>query len=365
MKVLSIVGARPNFIKVAPIHAVFQKHHDIESRIVHTGQHYDAQMSGIFFDQLDLPRPDYFLGINNGSHTKQTAGIMLKFEKVIHIEKPDVVLVVGDVNSTLACALVAVKEQVPVVHVEAGLRSGDRRMPEEINRIMTDSISDQLFVTEQAAVENLRKENIPAEKIHFTGNVLIDSLVRYRAKASELKISEQLNLKTRSYVLMTMHRPANVDKEKSLRQIIEIIKCVAGDLPVVFPLHPRTLKNIAAFGLKNEIQRIKRLQILKPLGYLEFLNLMDNAALVITDSGGVQEETTFLNVPCMTLRESTERPVTVEVGTNNLLNTLDKEVVRHAMESILGGSPKKGKIPYLWDGKAAERIVAILREKYI
>jgi UDP-N-acetylglucosamine 2-epimerase (non-hydrolysing) len=365
LRVLSIVGARPNFIKVAPIHAVFQKYRDVESRIVHTGQHYDTQMSGIFFDQLDLPRPDYFLGINNGTHTQQTASIMLEFEKVIYVEKPDVVLVVGDVNSTLACALVAAKEQIPVVHIEAGLRSGDRRMPEEINRIITDSISDLLFVTEQAAVENLIKENIPVGKIHFTGNVLIDSLALYREKASEVKIPEQLNLKTRAYVLMTMHRPANVDNEKSLRQIIEIIKCIAGDITVVFPIHPRTFKNISVFGLKDEVEGIKGLQILKPQGYLEFLNLMDKAALVITDSGGVQEETTFLDVPCITLRESTERPVTVEVGTNYLLNTLDRTVVWHAVESILRGSPKKSKIPYLWDGKAAERIVTILREKYI
>jgi UDP-N-acetylglucosamine 2-epimerase (non-hydrolysing) len=365
LKVLSIVGARPNFIKVASIHTAFRKHCDIESRIVHTGQHYDAQMSGIFFDQLNLPRPDYFLGINNGSHTAQTARIMLEFEKVIQVEKPRIVLVVGDVNSTLACALVAVKEQIPVAHVEAGLRSGDRRMPEEINRIITDSISDQLFVTEHAAAENLRKENIPAEKIHFTGNVLIDSLVFYRKKASELKIPERLNLNTGAYVLMTMHRPANVDDKKNLRQIVEIIKCIASDIQVVFPMHPRTWKNIVAFGFKGEVESIKGLRILEPQGYLEFLALMNNTALVITDSGGVQEETTFLNVPCITLRDSTERPVTVEMGTNYLLGTMNREVVWQTVKSILSGSSKKAEIPYLWDGNASDRIVTILREKYI
>jgi len=352
-------------MKIAPIHREFMKYGDVSSKIVHTGQHYDAQMSGIFFSQLEMPEPDYFLGVGAGSHTQQTAGIMLEFEKVIHIEKPDLVLVAGDVNSTLACALVAVKEQIPVVHVEAGLRSGDRRMPEEINRIMTDSISDQLFVTEDSALVNLKKENIDESKVHFSGNVMIDSLVYYFSKIQNLKIPENIGVAPKSYVLMTMHRPANVDCIEGLKQILEITQQIALRKNVVFPVHPRTMRNMEVNGLKKEFENMACLKMLEPQGYLEFLNLTLNAALVLTDSGGIQEETTFLQIPCITLRETTERPVTVELGTNYLLSNPNIEDVIKLAGEIFKGNAKKGIVPALWDGKAAERIVSVVREKYI
>jgi len=364
MKILSIVGARPNFMKVAPLHRAFSKHPEIESKIIHTGQHYDAKMSDVFFNQLELPKPDYFLGVGGGSHTQQTAKIMIEFEQVMLAEKPDVVLVVGDVNSTIACAMVAVKEHVPVVHVEAGLRSGDRRMPEEINRIMTDGISDDLFVTENAGMVNLKMESIPDEKVHFVGNVMIDSLVYYREKASKLNLIEELGLESKSYVLVTMHRPSNVDFAEGLRNILDIIKDTASRTNVLFPVHPRTLKNMETFGLLDELKSIGNVTLMEPQGYLEFLYLMENAQLIVTDSGGIQEETTYLKVPCITFRASTERPVTVEMGTNYLLSDLNPGSVQELVVQILEGKSKKGETPPLWDGHAAERIAEILLRKY-
>ncbi len=364
LKVLSIVGARPNFMKVAPLHRAFSRYLGFESKIVHTGQHYDARMSAVFFDQLELPKPDYFLGISGGSHTQQTAGIMLEFERVMLAERPDVVLVVGDVTSTLACALVAVKEQVPLVHVEAGLRSGDRRMPEEINRILTDSISDQLFVTEQAGLKNLKNESVSADKVHFVGNVMIDSLVHYRQKAARLELVQELGLMSRQYVLMTMHRPSNVDNADGLRAILAIVKNTAAQRPVVFPIHPRTRNNMEQFGLLDQLQAIPNVTMLEPQGYMEFLHLLENAQLIITDSGGIQEETTYLQVPCITFRASTERPVTVELGTNYLLSDLDPKTVDSLVEKVLRGKAKSGTIPPLWDGHAAVRIAEIIGEKY-
>lgn len=363
MKILSIVGARPNFMKVAPLHRAFVEA-GIESKIVHTGQHYDAKMSDVFFNQLELPKPDYFLGVGGGADTQQTAKIMLEFEPILAAEKPDVVLVVGDVNSTIACALVAVKEHVPLVHVEAGLRSGDRGMPEEINRILTDSISNQLFVTEQAGLDNLEKEGVPSEKVQFVGNVMIDSLAYYRSKADQLDLPASLGLTPKQYVLMTMHRPSNVDVEVGLRAILDIVKNTAALRPVVFPVHPRTLNNMERFGLLNELKSLTNITILEPQGYLEFLNLMSHAELIITDSGGIQEETTYLQVPCITFRASTERPVTVELGTNYLLSDLDPKSVHDLVQNILNGQAKQGTIPPLWDGHAAERIAEILQEKY-
>jgi UDP-N-acetylglucosamine 2-epimerase (non-hydrolysing) len=364
MKILSIVGARPNFMKVAPLHRAFLKHPQIESKIVHTGQHYDSKMSDVFFNQLELPRPDYFLGVGGGSHTQQTAKIMVEFEQVMLAEKPDLVLVVGDVNSTIACAMVAVKEHVPVVHVEAGLRSGDRRMPEEINRIMTDAISDDLFVTENAGLVNLKKESIPDEKVHFVGNVMIDSLVHYREKASQLNLLKELGLQFGEYVLVTMHRPSNVDDAAGLKNILAILKDTAVRTKVLFPVHPRTLKNIETYGLLEELESIGNVTLMEPQGYLEFLHLMANAKLIVTDSGGIQEETTFLKVPCITFRASTERPVTVEMGTNYLQSDLNPESVKELVGAVLDGRSKKGETPPLWDGHAAERIAAILLEKY-
>jgi UDP-N-acetylglucosamine 2-epimerase (non-hydrolysing) len=364
MKILNIVGARPNFMKVAPLHRAFQQYPFIESKIVHTGQHYDTRMSDVFFNQLELPKPDYFLGIGGGSHAQQTARIMLEFETVVLTEQPDVVLVVGDVTSTIACALVAVKLHIPVVHVEAGLRSNDRRMPEEINRILTDSISNDLFVTEQDGLDNLKREGVADEKVHFVGNVMIDSLAHYRTKAAETKTVEALGLEPHSYVLMTMHRPANVDTEEGLRSILKIIEDTSVYKQVLFPIHPRTRTNIERFGLSSQLESIQNLTLMEPQGYLEFLNLMENAAIIVTDSGGIQEETTYLQVPCLTFRNSTERPVTVDLGTNQLLADLNPETVHQKVVEILQGKAKQGVIPPLWDGQAAGRIAEIIAEKY-
>ncbi|MCU0341310.1 MAG: UDP-N-acetylglucosamine 2-epimerase (non-hydrolyzing) [Spirosomaceae bacterium] len=360
MKILNIVGARPNFMKVAPLHRAFLKRPTIESKIVHTGQHYDAKMSDVFFNQLELPQPHYFLGIGGGSHAQQTAKIMLEFEKVMEAEQPDLVLVVGDVTSTIACALVASKMHVRIAHVEAGLRSGDRRMPEEINRILTDSISDLLFVTEQAGIDNLRREGVPDNKVFMVGNCMIDSLVHYRQKAQMLDVMKPLGLSKGDYVLMTMHRPANVDTVEGLSSILQIIEDTSRYRKVLFPIHPRTRNNIERFGLQSQLNAIQNLILTEPQGYLEFLNLMENAALVVTDSGGIQEETTYLQAPCLTFRDSTERPVTVELGTNQLLADLNPATVHEKVLEILEGRAKKGIVPPLWDGQAAERIADIL-----
>jgi UDP-N-acetylglucosamine 2-epimerase (non-hydrolysing) len=364
VKVLNIVGARPNFMKVAPLHRVFSNYPDLDSRIVHTGQHYDARMSDVFFNQLELPEPHYFLGVGGGSHTQQTARIMLEFEPILATEQPDAVLVVGDVNSTLACALVAVKAGVPVLHVEAGLRSGDRRMPEEINRILTDSLSDYLFVTEQAGLDNLRREGVPDHKVFFVGNVMIDSLVHYRQKARQLTLLPELGVQQGTYVLMTMHRPANVDQPAGLRSILDIVRNTARLRKVLFPIHPRTLHNMEKFGLRAELEALPNVQLMEPQGYLEFLHLMENAALLITDSGGIQEETTYLQVPCLTFRDSTERPVTVEMGTNYLLHDLNPDTVQQHVEAILAGRAKPGQVPPLWDGHTADRIATIIRQTF-
>lgn len=363
MKILNVVGARPNFMKVAPLHRAFQAYPQIESKILHTGQHYDFQMSDIFFTQLGMPEPHFHLGVGGGSHTFQTANVMLKFEEVLIEEKPDVVLVVGDVNATVACSLVAVKMGIPVAHVEAGLRSGDRTMPEEINRIVTDAISDYLFVTEHSGLVGLAKENIADEKIFFVGNVMIDSLVHFREKAMQAMVLEDLQLQSKDYILMTMHRPHNVDNAEGLSSIIQIIKYATAHKEVVFAIHPRTANNAKKMGLYDELEQIKGLKLVGPQGYLEFLKLMDHAALIITDSGGIQEETTYLQVPCMTFRDTTERPITVELGTNFLMSDLNPETVKIQMEAILNGNAKQGVIPPFWDGKAAERIARILVEK--
>ncbi|MBB3837704.1 UDP-N-acetylglucosamine 2-epimerase (non-hydrolyzing) [Runella defluvii] len=360
MKIVNIVGARPNFMKVAPLHRAFQKRSEIESKIVHTGQHYDAKMSDVFFNQLELPQPHYFLGIGGGTHAQQTAKIMLEFEKVMEAEQPDLVLVVGDVTSTIACALVASKMHVPIAHVEAGLRSGDRRMPEEINRILTDSISDLLFVTEQAGIDNLKREGVPDEKVFMVGNCMIDSLVHYRQKAQQLRVLADFGVTKGEYVLMTMHRPANVDTAEGLSSILQIVADTVKYKKVIFPIHPRTRSNIEKFGLSDQLASIEGMLLTEPQGYLEFLHLMENSALVVTDSGGIQEETTYLQVPCLTFRDSTERPVTVELGTNQLLADLNPQTVHEKVVEILEGRTKQGIIPPLWDGNAAERIADIL-----
>lgn len=363
MKILNIVGARPNFMKVAPLHRAFSKNPNITSKIIHTGQHFDAKMSDVFFEQLELPKPHYFLGVGGGSHTEVTARTMIEFEKIVRQEKPDVVLVVGDVNATLACALVAVKEHIPLVHVEAGLRSGDRKMPEEINRILVDSIADHLFITEQDGLDNLKKEGVDAQKVHFVGNVMIDSLIYYKEKASKLNIAGQMKIEG-DYILVTMHRPANVDTKEGLESILEIIENASRHLSIVFPIHPRTKNNMERFGLTERLNDIPNVFITEPQGYLEFLNLMDNAKIIVTDSGGIQEETTFLKIPCLTFRNSTERPITVTMGTNQLLSDLNPVTAYQKIKDVLDGNFKKGQIPPLWDGHAAERIADKIIELY-
>jgi UDP-N-acetylglucosamine 2-epimerase (non-hydrolysing) len=364
IKIINVVGARPNFMKIAPLHRTFSKHPMIQSKILHTGQHYDAKMSDVFFNQLELPQPDFYLGIGGGSHTYQKAHVMLKFEEILLEESPDIVLVVGDVNATAACSIVAVKMGIKTVHVEAGLRSGDRSMPEEINRMITDVICDHLFVHEQSGMINLAKEGISDEKISFVGNVMIDSLIYYREKAKQEKILDELKVAPKEYILMTMHRPANVDNKESLEDILEIIENAVEHKTVVFPIHPRTSNNIKKFGLEERLGAIKNLALLEPQGYLQFLKLMDNASLIITDSGGIQEETTYLQVPCMTFRDSTERPSTVDLGTNILMKDLNPITVKIQMEKILNGRVKKGIIPPLWDGNTADRIANILVEQF-
>ncbi len=356
MKVIQVVGARPNFMKVAPLHRAIQNLPNWTSKIVHTGQHFDAKMSDVFFTQLELPKPDFFLGIGGGTHSEVTAKIMLAFEPILQEEKPDLVIVVGDVTSTLACTLVAIKMGIPLAHVEAGLRSGDRSMPEEINRILTDSVADYLFVTEQSGIDHLKSEGVADEKVFFSGNVMIDSLVRYQEKAKSSTILTDLGLATDDYIVMTMHRPANVDTEQGLNSILRLIELSTSQTKVVFPIHPRTRAHMEKFGLLNAIENNKNLILTEPLGYLEFIQLMSHAQAILTDSGGIQEETTYLGIPCLTFRDSTERPITVTMGTNQLLADLDPDKTYPALLDILEGKCKKGQIPPLWDGKAAERI---------
>ena len=359
MKIISVVGARPNFMKIAPILRELRKYPSFQSVLVHTGQHYDANMSDVFFRDLQIPEPDIFLNVGSGSHAKQTADIMTGFEQVLLKEKPDLLVVVGDVNSTLACSVTASKMNVKVAHVEAGLRSFDKRMPEEVNRIVTDALSDYLFTTERSGNEHLRNEGKRADQIFFTGNVMIDSLVFVKQRMVESKNVQQLQLTPREYFLVTLHRPSNVDNEESLSKVVRILDALQQRLQVVFPIHPRSLKMIEKFGYQKKIESMPRLKLTDPIGYVDFLNLMSQAKAVISDSGGLQEESTFLGVPCLTMRENTERPVTIDVGTNTLVG-LDEEKIYACVEKIMNGTYKKGAIPDLWDGKAAERIVDIL-----
>jgi len=409
MKILLVAGARPNFMKIAPIikelKAERSKLEDssqklkaksnpqitqitrIKYKIVHTGQHYDYEMSKVFFEELEIPKPHYFLGAGSGTHGEQTAKVMVEFEKVCLEEKPDVVVVVGDVNSTLACSITAKKLAIKVAHVEAGLRSGDITMPEEINRIVTDSISDYLFVTEKSGVDNLKREGRKKQDIFFVGNVMIDTLVRLLPKAEIKELGPQLNRKDKSiqqgkdlgpseiekqkrfhgvnireldgeYAVVTLHRPSSVDHKEMLTGILEALRCISEDMPVIFPAHPRTRKNIEEFDLFNLVDG-SNIDLLPPMAYVPFLKLWKDASLVLTDSGGLQEETTALGVPCFTIRENTERPVTIEQGTNTLVG-ITKDGILGAYEVFKNGGSKKGRIPELWDGKAAERIVGIL-----
>lgn len=359
IKIISVVGARPNFIKIAPLYREFKKHKDkVQHLICHTGQHFDKKMSDIFFNELKLPVPDFYLGVGGGSHTEQTAKIMLSFEKIVIEEKPDLIIVVGDVNSTLACSLVAKKLSIPVAHVESGLRSFDREMPEEINRILTDVIADYLFVSEKSGLINLQKEGIAKEKVFFVGNIMIDSLVHFLEQAEKSDIMKKLKVENNDYILVTFHRPRNVDTEIYLDKLVKFLNNIANMKKVVFPIHPRTKKNMKKYGFSFNDNVIST----EPVGYIDFLTLMKNAFLVVTDSGGIQEETTYLGVQCITVRDNTERPSTVEIGTNQLIGT-DLDRVEIAVNEILNGKVKKGNIPELWDGKTAGRIVDILIRK--
>jgi UDP-N-acetylglucosamine 2-epimerase (non-hydrolysing) len=360
LKSANIVGARPNFMKIAPIHRLMQRDSAFDPVLIHTGQHYDKNMSDAFFNDLGLPEPDRYLGVGSGTQSVQTAGLLVAIEKALLEIEPDLVLVVGDVNSTLAAALVAAKLRIPLAHVEAGLRSFDRSMPEEVNRVVTDRLSDLLFVTEESGMKNLKNEGSPESAVHFTGNVMIDSLVRFldtiKDRPAPAEFAPFLN---RGFILTTLHRPSNVDDRDSLAKILDALEGLLELMPVVFPAHPRTRKNIESFGLKDRLARMKGLFILEPAGYIDFLQLLTRARLVLTDSGGIQEETTFLGIPCLTLRENTERPVTIALGTNRLV-PLDAETIAETARLSLNG-PKTHSIPPLWDGHAAERIVAILK----
>jgi len=371
LKLCFVVGARPNFMKIAPIikalDSVSEKgspsgeDRKLEYIIVHTGQHYDKNMSEVFFRDLGIPEPDWNLEVGSGSHAQQTADVMIAFEEVLYKERPDVVIVVGDVNSTIACSLTAKKLHIKVAHVEAGLRSFDEAMPEEINRRLTDSISDLLFVTEQAGLDNLLREGINEKRVHFVGNVMIDTLMECLRRLDECtyfpreEIVQWTNLHEK-YAVLTLHRPSNVDDRETLTDIWSAIEEIADQIPVLFPIHPRTRKQMEDFGLP-----LNGVNIVEPIGYVDMLYAVKRAALVMTDSGGLQEETTAMGIHCLTIRENTERPVTIDVGTNYLVGT-ESFKIRETADLILKGYGKKGEIPPLWDGRASERIVRILAD---
>jgi UDP-N-acetylglucosamine 2-epimerase (non-hydrolysing) len=368
-KIILVVGARPNFMKIAPIMHELQRNKVLQPVLVHTGQHYDTQMSGRFFEELNIPAPDINLEVGSASHAEQTAKIMMGFEKVCLDEKPDYVLVVGDVNSTAACTLVAAKMNIKTIHYEAGLRSRDRSMPEEINRLVTDAISDYFFTTSADADENLIKEGISTDKIFMVGNLMIDTLVANLQKMQGIvmqfklltsdKIIDIDKLKVTGYGVMTFHRPSNVDEKESLEKLADIWSRISEKIPLVFPIHPRTLRNLEQFGLLEKLKSFTNIYLIDPLGYHEFINLVSNSTFALTDSGGIQEETTYMNIPCLTVRPNTERPVTVWEGSNKLIKTDD---IFGEVGLILNGKGKKGHTPKFWDGKTAERIISIISE---
>ena len=359
LKTINVCGARPNFVKIAPLMRAYRNHDEIEPVLVHTGQHYDSTMSDLFFRQLNIPEPDINLGVGSASHAAQTAEIMKRFEPVVEKQRPDWVVVVGDVNSTIACGLVATKLGVKLAHVEAGLRSFDRTMPEEINRLLTDAISDLLFVSEPSGLENLKREGIDDGKIHFVGNVMIDTLKANLERAEQSTVLEDMNLQPGGYNVLTLHRPSNVDDPATFGRIADALEVIQDDLPTVFPMHPRTARNLSGLGLAERFRSMRRLRIVEPMGYLDFLKLMSKAAVVLTDSGGMQEETTILGVWCLTVRENTERPVTVTSGTNTVVGADPARIIsayRRCRSAPVSNLP----MPDKWDGKAAERIARIL-----
>ena len=362
MKIFLIAGARPNFMKIAPIARSFDNQTRINYKIVHTGQHYDKNMSDIFFEELGIKQPDYHLGAGGGTHAQQTAKIMTGFEEICEKDRPDLVIVVGDVNSTLACSIVAKKMHIKVAHVEAGLRSFDLSMPEEINRMVTDSISDMFFVTEKQGMENLLKEGKPQESLHFVGHVMIDNLFYQLEKLKKMDNSRfpttQFKQSHTQYGVVTLHRPSNVDDKESLETIFETLNIISETLPLIFPIHPRTRKNMEAFGIKPGAN----IKLTEPLSYMEFLNLWKDARVTLTDSGGLQEETTALGIPCLTIRDNTERPVTVTQGTNELMGT-SKEKILESFKKIMNNDWKTGQRPKFWDGNASERIINVIENQ--
>ena len=366
LKVISVVGARPNYMKIAPVMEEMKKHPRIfSSRLVHTGQHYNRAMYHLFFEDLGMPRPDINLEVGSGTHSQQTATVMVEFEKVLMKDKPDIVVVAGDVNSTLACALVAKKLHIKVAHIESGLRSFDMKMPEEINRKLTDSISDYLFTPSIDGNQNLINEGIDKRKIHFVGNIMIDTLLRCKKLAQAKDKVKKLGCERRKFALLTMHRPDNVDKKENFSLAIKALAKIAKTVPILFPAHPRTQKKIKEFKLTKYFKgtdenKNQGIFLIPPLGYLDFVNLMMNARFVLTDSGGIQEETTVLRVPCLTLRPNTERPVTISSGSNMLVG-LDEKKILKGVKRILNSGKGKYKIPKYWDGKTAQRIVAVLK----
>ncbi|MCB9180478.1 MAG: UDP-N-acetylglucosamine 2-epimerase (non-hydrolyzing) [Flavobacteriales bacterium] len=357
-KVLIVVGTRPNFIKVTRFKEVATAYPDLDVQLVHTGQHFDARMADVFFEQFGLS-PDHWLGVEPGTPNTQMAHIMLGLERVVNEERPDLMLVVGDVNSTLAGAITANKLGIPLGHLESGLRSRDRGMPEEINRILTDQITDHYFITEQSGMDHLLAEGRPREAMHFVGNTMIDTLVKFEGRIQAAKVLEELGLPGGTHVLMTIHRPATVDDPQELAKLVDLIALVAKDHPVVFPVHPRTTNNLKKFGLQDRLSGIKGLILGGPMDYFAFQKLIATCAFVITDSGGIQEETTYRRVPCLTLRPNTERPCTVTLGTNELI-TFDLPALQEAIGRIHAGTFKQGEVPPLWDGKATERVVEVL-----
>jgi UDP-N-acetylglucosamine 2-epimerase (non-hydrolysing) len=364
-KIDLIVGARPNFMKIAPLYREFKKYpQEFAVRLIHTGQHYDQKMSDFFFNDLQLPVPDEYLGVGSGSHGEQTGKVMIEYERILLKDRPDLVIVVGDVNSTVACAIDAVKLHIPVAHLEAGLRSFDRAMPEEINRLLTDAISEYLLTPSQDADQNLINEGVGPDKIYFVGNIMIDSLIDYRQKAEESLILEKLELTPDEYALVTLHRPSNVDTPEGLATILNALAKISEETTVVFPVHPRTRKNISEFGLQHVTETNPNMTLIDPLGYYDFMKLQMKACLILTDSGGIQEESTYFGVPCLTLRPNTERPVTITEGTNRLVKLETDEIVRSALDIVRGSSKQQQrKIPNLWDGKTAERVVDIFRKR--
>jgi UDP-N-acetylglucosamine 2-epimerase (non-hydrolysing) len=357
-----IAAARPNFMKIAPLWHQLRSEPWARSTLVHTGQHYDANMSDAFFRDLSLPAPGHHLGVGSGSHAEQTGKVMIAYERLCNDSRPDWIIVVGDVNSTVACALVGAKLGIKVAHLEAGLRSRDRSMPEEINRIVTDALADLLWTPSPDADANLLAEGIAADRIERVGNIMIDSYELMRAAIEATRSHERLGLSRKAYGVVTLHRPVNVDSESSLRLLASELAAISAELPLVFPIHPRTRQRLSSFGLTPLLEAAPNLRLTEPMGYVEFMSLVSDAALIITDSGGIQEETTYLGIPCLTLRDTTERPITISEGTNRLVQP---SALGHTVRRILGGGWVNGRIPALWDGHAADRVVTSLRVRIL